>query len=167
MADKTVLVTGARGQIGRYVAQQFARTPGWRAIGLSRSAIDAPISILTTLKDYGYGGEVHIINPKFPDLAGYHVHASLDDAPPGLDLAVVTVAREQVNDVLRACIKSGIGAAIVITQVTGRGRRSHHRAVRRWATSAAPWNAPHITKLSDAPCQRPDNVMVAIKLRIV
>jgi acetate---CoA ligase (ADP-forming) len=85
-------------------------------IGLSRSAIDAPISILTTLKDYGYGGEVHIINPKFPDLAGYHVHASLDDAPPGLDLAVVTVAREQVNDVLRACIKSGIGAAIVITQ---------------------------------------------------
>ncbi|MBT5414824.1 MAG: NAD-dependent epimerase/dehydratase family protein, partial [Rhodospirillaceae bacterium] len=38
MADKTVLVTGARGQIGRYVAQQFARTPGWRAIGLSRSA---------------------------------------------------------------------------------------------------------------------------------
>ncbi len=38
MADKTVLVTGARGQIGRYVAQQFARTPGWRSIGLSRSA---------------------------------------------------------------------------------------------------------------------------------
>lgn len=32
-------------------------------IGLSRSAVGAPVSILTTLGDLGYEGRVHIVNP--------------------------------------------------------------------------------------------------------
>lgn len=87
-------------------------------VGLSRSAVGAPVSVLTTLKDYGYGGEVYVINPNMTaaDADGFNVCASLDALPPDVDLAVVSVAREQVRGVLEGCIAKGIEGAIVITQ---------------------------------------------------
>lgn len=87
-------------------------------VGLSRSAIGAPVSVLTTLGDYGYDGEIYVINPNMTeaDADGFKVCASLDDLPEGIDLAVVSVAREQVHAVLEGCIAKGIEGAIVITQ---------------------------------------------------
>ena len=87
-------------------------------VGLSRSAVGAPVSVLTTLKDYGYGGEIYVINPNMTaaDADGFHVCASLDALPPDVDLAVISVAREQVRGVLEGCIAKGIEGAIVITQ---------------------------------------------------
>ena len=87
-------------------------------VGLSRSAVGAPVSVLTTLKDYGYGGEIYVINPNMTaaDADGFNVCASLDALPPDVDLAVISVAREQVRGVLEGCIAKGIGGAIVITQ---------------------------------------------------
>ena len=85
-------------------------------IGLSRSAVGSPISILTSLEDFGYDGEVYVVNPKMPDLEGITVCKALDEVPEGLDLALVSVERSQVVDVVEACAGKGIGAAIVITQ---------------------------------------------------
>ena len=93
--------------------------PGKVAIvGLSRSAVGAPVSVLTTLKDYGYGGEIYVVNPNMTaaDADGFEVRASLDALPPDVDLAVISVAREQVQGVLEGCIANGIEGAIVITQ---------------------------------------------------
>ena len=87
-------------------------------VGLSRSAIGAPVSVLTTLNGYGYQGEIYVINPNMEQADGdsFNVCASLDELPEDIDLAVVSVAREQVHDVLDGCIAKGIKRAIVITQ---------------------------------------------------
>ncbi|MBH61477.1 MAG: hypothetical protein CL569_03300 [Alphaproteobacteria bacterium] len=87
-------------------------------VGLSRSAIGAPVSVLTTLNDYGYSGEIYVINPNMTqtDADNFTVCASLDELPDDIELAVVSVAREQVHDVLKGCIAKGIKGAIVITQ---------------------------------------------------
>ena len=87
-------------------------------IGLSRSALDSPVSVLTTLKDFGYPGKIHIINPNMPpsDEDDYQVYSDLDDVPGQVDLAVVSVARQHVLDALQACARHDIHAAIVITQ---------------------------------------------------
>ena len=87
-------------------------------VGLSRSAIGAPVSVLTTLNGYGYKGEVYVINPNMAqaDADNFNVCASLDELPGDIDLAVASVAREQVHDVLEGCIAKGIKRAIVITQ---------------------------------------------------
>lgn len=87
-------------------------------VGLSRSAIGAPVSVLTTLNDYGYGGEIYVINPNMTaaDSDGFNVCASLDALPQDIDLAVVSVAREHVQSVLAGCIAKGIKGAVVITQ---------------------------------------------------
>jgi len=91
-------------------------------IGLSRTAVGAPISILTTLKDFGYRGRITVINPNIAATEEYDAYASLDEVPaasgaPGrIDLAVISVPREGVLDVLKGCARNGIRAAIVITQ---------------------------------------------------
>ena len=87
-------------------------------VGLSRSAIGAPVSVLTTLNGYGYAGEIYVINPNMAraDANNFNVCASLDDLPADIDLAVVSVTREQVHNVLNGCISKGIQRAIVITQ---------------------------------------------------
>jgi len=85
-------------------------------IGLSRAAVGAPISVLTTLKDFGYAGRIHVVNPNMEAAPDYSVWASLDDVDEAVDLAIVSVAREQVLAVLQSCVAQGVRAAIVITQ---------------------------------------------------
>lgn len=87
-------------------------------IGLSRSALNSPVSVLTTLTDFEYPGEIYIINPNMPpsDEGGYRVCGNLDDVPDPVDLAIVSVARQHVLDALRGCARNGIRAAIIITQ---------------------------------------------------
>ncbi len=85
-------------------------------IGLSRSAIDAPVSVLTTLKDFGYGGQIHVVNPSMKGVEGINVCASLNELPEPVDLAVISVERSSVPGVLQECADNGIRSAIVITQ---------------------------------------------------
>lgn len=85
-------------------------------IGLSRSAVGAPISILTTLKGFGYQGGITVINPNIAPAADYEAYASLDEAPGEIDLAVISVPREGVLGVLKDCARNAIHAVIVVTQ---------------------------------------------------
>ena len=87
-------------------------------IGLSRSALHSPVSVLTTLRDFGYPGRIYIINPNMPASAsdGFTACTSLDELPEVVDVAVVSVPREQVLEALRGCARNRIRAAIVITQ---------------------------------------------------
>lgn len=85
-------------------------------IGLSRSAMTSPVSVLTTLNDFGYTGDILVINPNMEASAADGIYPNLDDAPDGIDLAVITVAREHVQGVLEACVRNHIRAAIIITQ---------------------------------------------------
>ena len=85
-------------------------------IGLSRSAIGTPVSVLTTLKDFGYPGRVTVINPNLAPSEDFDAYGSLDEVPEPVDLAVISVPREGVLKVLEDCAGNGIRAAIVITQ---------------------------------------------------
>ena len=49
--------------------------PGRIAIvGLSRNAINAPISVLTTLREFGYEGEICVINPNMEGLESDNIY---------------------------------------------------------------------------------------------
>jgi acetate---CoA ligase (ADP-forming) len=87
-------------------------------IGLARAALHSPVSVLTTLRDFGYRGQIYIVNPNMAPSRerDFHVCASLDDLSQPVDVAVVSVAREHVLAVLEACVRKGIRAAIVISQ---------------------------------------------------
>ena len=80
-------------------------------IGLSRSAIGAPVSVLTTLKDFGYPGRVTVINPNLAPSEDFDAYGSLDEVPEPVDLAVISVPREGVLKVLEDCAGHGIRAS--------------------------------------------------------
>lgn len=85
-------------------------------VGLSRSAIGSPVSVLTTLSDFGYPGRVYVVNPSMSEAPGARVCAKLSEIPETVDLAVISVERSRVPATLEECAAAGIGAAIVITQ---------------------------------------------------
>ncbi len=85
-------------------------------IGLSRKAIDSPVSILTTIKDFGYQGDVYVVNPKLPPTGDLKIYPDLGSIKQPVDLAILSVARTRVLDVLRDCVANRIKAAIIITQ---------------------------------------------------
>ncbi len=100
----------------REILDLFFKPESVAIIGLSRSAVGAPVSVLTTLKDYGYAGRIHVVNPNMGSAGGFQAWAKLEEIDDTIDLAIVSVVREQVLAVLRSCVDKGIRAAIVITQ---------------------------------------------------
>lgn len=85
-------------------------------IGLSRSAIGSPVSVLTTLRDIGFDGKIYIVNPSMKTVEGAIVLSDISALAEPVDLAIVSVARTMVPDTLEGCAAAGIGAAVVITQ---------------------------------------------------
>ena len=82
-------------------------------IGLSRNAITSPVSVLTTLKNFGYMGDIFIINPNMETSTENGIYPSLDDLVESIDLAVITVARDHVLDVVVG------GIVFVVAQTRG------------------------------------------------
>lgn len=100
----------------RTLLEPFLRPRSVAIIGLSRSAIGKPISILTTLTDLGYRGRIHIVNPGMTSAPGAEICGRVSDLPSGVDLAIVSVERSRVPGTLEECVAAGIRAAVVITQ---------------------------------------------------
>ena len=94
----------------------FLKPRSVAVIGLSRSAIGSPVSVLTTLRDFGYAGRIHVVNPTMTAAPGAEVHGDLDGLADVVDLAIISVERSSVARVVEDCARHGIGAAIVITQ---------------------------------------------------
>jgi acetyltransferase len=99
-----------------HILDSFFKPRAVAIVGLSRSAIGAPVSVLTSLETLGYQGRVYIINPSVERTATRRAYPKIEDIPEQVDLAIVSVERARVPSVLRDCANCGIRAAIVITQ---------------------------------------------------
>lgn len=85
-------------------------------VGLSRSAIGAPVSVLTSLQSLGYEGQIYVINPSFSSSENITAYPCIADLPTAVDLAIISVERSSVPGILEECAKKGILSAIIITQ---------------------------------------------------
>lgn len=94
----------------------FLKPKSVAIIGLSRSAIGAPVSVLTSLGDLGYAGRVWVVNPGLESTATLRACPTIAAIPEPVDLAIVSVERARVHGVLEECVQAGIRAALVITQ---------------------------------------------------
>jgi acetate---CoA ligase (ADP-forming) len=98
------------------VLSLFFKPKSIAIIGLSRKALDSPVSILTTITDFGYRGDIYIVNPKFPTGGDLEIFPDLSSIKKPVDLAILSVARSRVLDTLKECVRNDIKAAVVITQ---------------------------------------------------
>lgn len=103
-------------EMSRRLLDSFLKPRSVAIIGLSRSAIGAPVSVLTSLEAFGYRGRIYVINPGIESSAKLMAYPRIKDLPEKVDLAIVSVERTSVPGVLEECASIGIGSAIVITQ---------------------------------------------------
>ena len=61
----------------------------------------------------GYRGTVHLVNPRYREVAGRPCHPSLEDLPGPADLAVLAVPNAALEAQLQAAAAAGVPAAVV------------------------------------------------------
>jgi acetyltransferase len=70
---------------------------------------------LRFLLQYGYGGKIWPINPRYAEIAGLACFASVDALPEPPDLVLIGLAAQATPDVLEACGRRGARAAVVFS----------------------------------------------------
>ena len=70
---------------------------------------------IQALRNAGYKGKVHLVNPKYPELHGMKCHATAAAIREPVDLAVIAVPAPGVAAAIRDCGAAGIPMAIILT----------------------------------------------------
>jgi acetyltransferase len=85
-------------------------------IGVSRRSGPGAYNNLEMMLRYGYGGTIHLVHPKVPEILGHRTHPRVGDLPEVPELAVISVGRDRVLPVFGECAEKGIRNVIVISQ---------------------------------------------------
>ena len=72
-------------------------------------------SVLENLERAGYGGDIHLINPKRSEINGRPCRPSIDELPLGVDCAVLAIPHAAVLESVRACARRGVGGVIIFS----------------------------------------------------
>lgn len=71
--------------------------------------------LVDNLLEYGYDGELYLVNPSRKEAWGRDCYDSVAELPTTPNLVVVSVPREYVPEVLRDAGERGVGAALVVS----------------------------------------------------
>ncbi|MDP2963402.1 MAG: bifunctional acetate--CoA ligase family protein/GNAT family N-acetyltransferase [Sulfurimicrobium sp.] len=71
--------------------------------------------VFQNMIDSGYQGGLYPINPKSPEIQGRKAYASIADIGQPVELAVIATPPQTVPDIIEACGKHGVKAAVIIT----------------------------------------------------
>lgn len=80
------------------------------ASGRSESPYARPLTYLTEI---GYPGTIHLVNPRYDQIAGRPCHRDLASVPGDIDLVMIMVAADRTTTLLREAAQKGCRAAIV------------------------------------------------------
>jgi acetyltransferase len=94
-------------------------------------------NLVDNLLDYGFDGALYPVNPGRDEVWGRTCYDDIDDVPETVDVAVVSVPREYVVDVVAAAGERGVPVALVLTagfsEAEAEGRRLETRLAERAA----------------------------------
>jgi len=83
-------------------------------IGASNDPAKRGNRAIRSLVSDGYTGDIIPINPREPEILGFHCYPSVADAPGELDLAIVCTAAKSVTGVIEECGRRKIKGAILL-----------------------------------------------------
>ncbi|GER23540.1 GNAT family N-acetyltransferase [Zafaria cholistanensis] len=84
-------------------------------IGASRTWGSIGQTVLTGILEGGFTGAVYGINPEALEVAGVRSYATLAEVPGPVDLAVLTVPKEEIPGLVADCAAAGAKGLLVIT----------------------------------------------------
>lgn len=102
-------------------------------IGASKDETKRGFRSIRKLRDAGYTGRIHPVNPREPAILGLTCYPSVADIPGPVDLAVVCTPAETLPDILAQCGRKGVQGAVVLAggfaEAGEAGRRLQDRIV--------------------------------------
>ena len=93
----------------------FVRPQGVVVIGASSAPEKLGHGIARNLVGSGYPGAIHFVSQRSGELFDHRVYTDVSAVPDPVDLAVLAVPAAAMPEALRACVKRGIRAAILIS----------------------------------------------------
>jgi acetyltransferase len=102
-------------------------------VGASPREASVGRAILKNLRDGGFAGPIHLVNPHFPEIDGVPTIGSIADLPDVPDLVIVAVPPPAVPGLIAAAGAKGCAAAIIVTAGLGHGAGSLAQEVERAA----------------------------------
>ncbi len=78
-------------------------------------------NLLQNLREGGFQGPIHLVNPKYPEIDGIPCAKRVEDVDGTPDLAVVSTPAPTVPGIIEALGRKGVAAAIVVTAGLGYG----------------------------------------------
>ena len=72
-------------------------------------------SILDSLVNYNYTGDVHPINPKVDEIFGRKCYKSILDIPGPVDLVIVSIDLSRTPPILEECAKKGVHNVVIVS----------------------------------------------------
>lgn len=81
--------------------------------------------VFRNMLESGYQGSLYAVNPAHQEVQGQRAYPSIEDIETPIELAVICTEAETVPDIIEACGKHGVRAAVVLsagfTEASGRG----------------------------------------------
>jgi acyl-CoA synthetase (NDP forming) len=99
----------------RSALDRLLRPRSVAVVGASAATGSLGASVLTNLERGGFGGAVHLVNPRRREISGKPCVASVDELPEGVDCAVLAIPRAGVLEAAAACGRRRVGAIIVFS----------------------------------------------------
>ncbi|MEW6661342.1 MAG: acetate--CoA ligase family protein [Bacillota bacterium] len=93
----------------------FFRPNSIAIVGASQDLTSISGKPLKFLKDYGYRGDIFLVNPKYSEIYGVACYPSIKAIPGQPDLALFAVAYHRVLPALEECAEKGIKNVIIFS----------------------------------------------------
>ncbi|MBE7436097.1 MAG: acetate--CoA ligase family protein [Anaerolineales bacterium] len=93
----------------------FFQPRGVVVIGASTSPEKLGYGVTRNLIQGGYKGAIHLLAQKSGEVFGRKIHASLQDIPDPVDLAILIVPTQATPQVIEDCGRRGIHAAVIVS----------------------------------------------------
>ncbi len=103
------------GVIGAGAIDRLLRPASVAIVGASDKPGALGASVLGNLERNGFGGTIHLINPRRDEIGGRPCLPSVDALPEGVDVAVLAIPKVGVLDAVRGLAARKVGAAIIFS----------------------------------------------------
>jgi len=84
-------------------------------VGASSKPKSLGYELTKSVKQYGYTGDLALVNPKADEILGFKCYPSINDIDYRIDLAIVMVPKQFVEDTIKELLSKKVEAIILIT----------------------------------------------------
>jgi acetyltransferase len=85
-------------------------------VGISRRSGPGSYNLMEIMINFGFTGRMFPVNPNAKEILGRKAYRKVTDIEDKIDLAVITVPREDTVDILNECVAAQVKAAIIVNQ---------------------------------------------------